>query len=177
MILERAEAAAFINGYQATLLMLAERREFTSREDFLAGLLDGRRELAERPASIEVALDKLNDLGTHIDSRIVQAITTLRLRNWIYLRDTRYFSIFLDSESDSAFAVVGLTDRIRDVLGGSGVYLETGVVEYAGQFVCDGLFNSLAHLGPNYRQSFNESYRTIRQAGRFQRRPETRLFE
>ena len=177
MILEPGEAAAFIDGYQAILLMLAERRDFTSREDFLAGLIDGRRELAERPVSIESALEELRAIGTHVESGVEQAIRTLRLRNWIYLRDTRYYSIFLDSESDSAFAVVGLTDRIRDVLGGSGAYLEAGVVEYAGQFVCDGLFSSQFYLGPNYRQSFNESYRAIRQAGRFHRRPEPGLFE
>jgi hypothetical protein len=64
--------------------------------------------------------------------------------------------VFLDSESDSALAVVGLTDRLRDLLGGSGVYLETGVVEYAGRYVCDGPFRSLADLGPNYRQSLTE---------------------
>ncbi len=171
MLLQSTEAAAFVLGYQAILQKLTVHRNFTSRQDFLAGLMEGRRKLAERPASIEVALDRLDAEGIRVESHVEQAIRTLRVRKWVYLRDTRYYSVFLDSDSESAFAVVGLTDRLRDVFGGSGVYLETGVVEYAGQYVCDGLFRSMAHLGPSYRQSLNDLYVAIRQAGRFQRRP------
>jgi hypothetical protein len=177
MILGRTEAEAFIFGYQAVLQMLTTRRDVASRRGFLAGLMDGRQSLADEPSAIEGALDKLEDRGIHVEPRVEQAIRTLRLGDWIYLRDTRYYSVFLDSGSDSALAVVGLTDRLRDLFGASGVYVETGVVEYAGHYVCDGLFKSLAYLGPNYRQSFNESYEAIREAGRFQRRPEARLFE
>lgn len=177
MILDRTAAEAFIFGYQAILQRLTARHDIASRDDFLAGLMAGRRELAERPSSIDVALNELEAEGIRVEPRVERAIRTLRLRQWIYLRDTRYYSVFLDSESDSALAVVGLTDRLRDLLGRSGIYLETGVVEYAGRYVCDGLFRSLADLGPNYRQSFKESYDAIREAGRFQRRPETRLLE
>jgi len=177
MILEPTEAQAFIFGYQAILQMLTAGRDVASRRDFLAGLMDGRQSLAQKPSTIEAALDKLGDKGVHVEPCVEQAIRTLRLGKWIYLRDTRYYSVFLDSESDSALAVVGLTDRLRDLFGGSGVYVETGVVEYAGHYVCDGLFRSLASLGPNYRQSFNESYAAIRDAGRFRRRPEARQFE
>ena len=134
--------------------------------------MNGRRLLAQEPSAIEGALDKLEDKGVHVEPSVEQAIRTLRLGKWIYLRDTRYYSVFLDSESDSARAVVGLTDRLRDLFGGSGIYVETGVLEYAGHYVCDGLFRTLASLGPNYRQSFNESYAAIRDNGRFQRRPE-----
>jgi hypothetical protein len=177
MILERTEAQAFIFGYQAVLQMLTARRDIASRRDFLAALMDGRQSLAVDPSAIDVALAKLDDEGIQVEPRVEQAIRTLRFGEWIYLRDTRYYSVFLDSESDSALAVVGLTDRLRDLFGTSGVYVETGVVEYAGHYVCDGLFRSLAYLGPNYRQSFNESYEAMREAGRFQRRPESRLFE
>ncbi|HUF73496.1 MAG TPA: hypothetical protein VMR74_11415 [Gammaproteobacteria bacterium] len=177
MILEPAEAQAFIAGYQAILLMLTAHHDTTSRRGFLASLIDGRQVLAQEPSAIEVALDKLEDKGVHVEPCVEHAVRTLRLGKWIYIRDTRYYSVFLDSESDSAFAVVGLTDRLRDLFGGSGVYVETGVVEYAGHYVCDGLFRTLASLGPNYRHSFNESYAAIRDAGRFQRRPEARLFE
>jgi hypothetical protein len=176
MILKPAEAQVFIAGYQAILQMLTARHDIASRDEFLASLMDGRQVLAQEPSAIEVALDKLEDKGVHVEPCVEQAIRTLRLGKWIYLRDTRYYSVFLDSESESALAVVGLTDRLRDLFGGSGVYVETGVVEYAGHYVCDGLFRSLASLGPNYRRSFNEAYAAIRDARRFQRRPEATLF-
>jgi hypothetical protein len=171
------DAQAFIAGYQAILLMLTARRDIISRPGFLASLMEGRQALAREPTAIEAALDRLEDKGISIEPCVEQAIRTLRVGRWIYLRDTRYYPVFLDSESDSALAVVGLTDRLRDLLGGSGVYMETGIVEYAGHFVCDGLFRTLASLGPNYRQSFSESYAAIRNAGGFQRHPEATLSE
>lgn len=177
MKLERTEAEAFIRDYQLVLLMLTTRRDAASRQDFLADLMDGRRKLADQPELIDVAPEKLDAKGVNVDPCVAQAIRTLRLREWIYLRDTRYYSIFLDSESDAALAVVGLTDRLLHLLGGSGVYFEAGVVEYAGEYVCDGLLNTVALLGPDYRRSCNEAYGAIRKAGGFQRRPETRLQE
>lgn len=47
MILEPAEAQAFIAGYQAILLMLTSHHDIASRRGFLASLMEGRQVLAQ----------------------------------------------------------------------------------------------------------------------------------
>lgn len=66
-----------------------------------------------------------------------------------------------------AFAVLGLTERIRDIAGASGVALETGIVRFAGRFVCDGLISQIVHLGPNYRKTYSRVYSVAKAKGRF----------
>src|SRR5262249_1527174 len=66
-----------------------------------------------------------------------------------------------------AYGVFGLNDRIRDIVGGTGVIIETGLVQYGGRFVCDGLVSRILWLGKNYRHGFNRAYQAIRLEGRF----------
>ena len=63
--------------------------------------------------------------------------------------------------------MLGLTDRLRDIVGGSGVVLETGLVCYRGRFVCDGLVYKKLWLGPNYKKSFNAAFSEMKAKGRF----------
>jgi hypothetical protein len=63
--------------------------------------------------------------------------------------------------------VLGLTDRLRDIVGGSGIVLETGLVRYRGCFVCDGLVYKKLWLGPNYKKSFNAAFSEMKAEGRF----------
>jgi len=69
---------------------------------------------------------------------------------------------------NSAFGVVGLTERIRDIVGAPGVMIETGLVRYRGKFVCDGLVSRLVYLGPGYHKSYGAIYRDLRTQGRLQ---------
>jgi len=62
---------------------------------------------------------------------------------------------------------VGLTDRLRDIVGGSGVVVESGLVRYRGRFVCDGLVKRSLWLGPNYKKSFNAAFAEWKAEGRF----------
>ena len=65
----------------------------------------------------------------------------------------------MDAETKRAFAVLGLTDRLRDIVGGSGVVLETGLVCYRGRFVCDGLVYKKLWVGPNYKKTSTQPFR------------------
>lgn len=73
----------------------------------------------------------------------------------------------IDSAAGRAFGVVGLTERIRDIVGGTGVMIEAGVIRYCGRYVCDGIISQLVWLGPGYRRSWNETFREIKSSGRF----------
>ena len=76
-------------------------------------------------------------------------------------------SIFMDAETKRAFGVLGLTERLRDVVGGSGVFLKAGLVRYQGRFVCDGVVTRTLWLGPSYKKSFNAAFLEMKAEGRF----------
>jgi hypothetical protein len=96
-----------------------------------------------------------------------RAIDSLRLRQWVYLKDTTKYSIFVAPEEHEAFGVVGLTDRVRDILGGAAVTFRGGVVEYRGKYVCDGILESHMWLGPSYKRDFNALFAALKREGRF----------
>ena len=82
-------------------------------------------------------------------------------------RLVKTYSVFIDPSGNVAYAVLGLTDRVREIAGISGVFLEAGIVQYHGRFVCDGIVERLALLGSNYRKDFNVEFKRIKLEGRF----------
>lgn len=146
MKLEPHIAQVFISGYQAILFNLTGPRKTATRRDFLARLVDGRRQLAEEPSRLDVVLKEIRAKRFHVPLQVEQTIRTLRVGNWIYLKDTRYYSVFLDSNVEWGLGVAGLNDRLRDIVGGSGVFMKTGVVEYGGRYVCDGLIEDFVYI-------------------------------
>jgi len=167
MILDLRSASAFIAGYKRLLLEIDGPRRETRARHLLHALVSARRRLSKDPALVDEALASLSAKSSVIDSEVICAIRTLKVEHWVYLRDTKLYSIFVHSSAHSAFAVIGLTDRIRDIVGGSGMVIETGIVRFSGRFVCDGLISGIVHLGRNYRESFNRTYRALKSKGSF----------
>jgi hypothetical protein len=170
--LEPAVASAFIAGYKELLLQIAGRGRASKTRNVLSVLASARRRLIERPALLDEALAELKARSQGLDDRISRAVRTLRVDDWVFLRDTKTYSIFLHPSGDAAFAVLGLTERVRDIAGSSGVVIETGIVRFAGRFVCDGLITRIVHLGPNYRKSYSRAYSAAKAVGRFHVRDE-----
>jgi hypothetical protein len=167
MVLEPQAAAEFIQGY--TKLMVTIYRLSAMKEELpLIEVIATAREnyLADR-ALLEKALAKLKSQATTIVPEVLHAIRTLEVKKWIYLKDTKTYSVFIDPTGNVAYAVLGLTDRIRDLAGVSGVMLETGIVKYRGRFVCDGIVQGRVLFGPNYRKDFNAALKTIKLKGQF----------
>lgn len=65
--------------------------------------------------------------------------------------------------------MLGLTNCIRDVVGGSGAVVETGLVKYRERYVCDGILTSVVWLGKNYKESYMSLHAKLRAQGTFQR--------
>jgi len=163
-LLDRAAADAFIAAYKRVLLrVVGSTRENGS--DLLGTLVHARRRVVENAAVLDQAL---GGETPPVDPAVSRAIRTLRIDDYVFLRDRKDYSIFIQASGNSAFGVVGLTERIRDIVGGSGVMIETGLVRYRGRFVCDGLVSRLVHLGPTYCKSYGAIYRDLRTQGRFQ---------
>jgi len=166
MILDQDSAWRFINGYKKLLLEIDDDDESNS-DGIVAKLISARKKLIEEPGLLQETQARLAAISDAVDPEVVQAVQGLDVRKWVYLRDTKIHSIFLDTTDRRAFGVIGLTDRLRDVLGGAGVLLETGLVRYRGRFVCDGLIINSVWLGPNYKKSFNEAFAEWKAEGRF----------
>jgi hypothetical protein len=167
MILNADDAQRFIRWYSLLLLEVLGEASRDVESGLVAKLVQGRAKLMKEPALLQEVKTKLAARFADIDFAVFEAVESLNVGKWVYLRDTKLHSIFVDQATDRAFGVVGLTDRLRDLLGGSGVYLETGLVRYRGRFVCDGLIVRSVWLGPNYKKSFNDRYRELKAAGRF----------
>ena len=117
-------------------------------------------------------LDQYRKRHPQADADILDAIAALKVQRWIYLKDTRAYSVWMDETCEQAYGVLGLTQRIRDVAQGeSGVVMTTGVMPLGGRWVTDGLAENLVWLGPNIRRDYAERYQHLRQTGRFSTGP------
>ncbi|MGH8134245.1 MAG: hypothetical protein ACRETG_04985 [Steroidobacteraceae bacterium] len=166
-MLDPAAAGAFIEGYKQFLLTVASS-DPADKGGLLETLVDARRRVTMDPALFCRALAEARKVSPGPGDPVLEAIATLRVENWIYLKDTRSYAVFMDSSGEFAFAVRGLTERVRDVIGTTGVLLETGIVRYCGQYVCDGLVSGVVHLGRNYLHNFLNTYARLRTEGRFE---------
>jgi hypothetical protein len=167
MILEGDAAWRFIKGYKKLLLEIHGEGGSHAEENVVPKLARARAKLMEQPTLLQEAHARLAARSQSIDPEVFQAVASLEVREWIYLRDTKVHSIFMDAATKRAFGVLGLTERLRDIIGGSGVSLEAGLVHYRGRFVCDGVLNTTLWLGPSYKRSFNAAFAEMKAEGRF----------
>ena len=169
MLVDPSAANAFISGYKQVLLQVAgDDDDRMDRRGILGALTDARDRIKQNPELLEEAVVELQASDRPVDEEVLRAIRTLRVDDWVYLRDTKSYSVFIQRSSEFALGVLALTQRMREIVGGSGVVIETGVVRYRGRFVCDGLVSRVVHLGPSYRRSFSAAYRALRATGRFE---------
>jgi hypothetical protein len=167
MHLASVDAKRFIEGYSLVMLEIAGGGWHRANGSILPFLAKGRANFVKDPTLLDKAIRTLQLRSAEPDPEVLSALRGLDTRQWIYLRDTKTYSIFLDPSKEQAYGVLGLTERIRDIVGGSGVVLETGLVRYRGRIVCDGLVSQMTWLGPSYRQRFNEKLRTLKVEGKF----------
>ena len=167
MTLDPTVANAFIAGYKRILLEIGLRGRAPKSGNVLSVLAAARRQLTETPGLLDKALVKLRARSEGVDDEIVRAVRTLRVNDWVFLRDTKAYSIFVHLSEETAFGVLGLTQPVRDIAGASGVAIETGIVRFTGRFVCDGLVTRIVHLGPHYRKSYSRVYKAAKAEGRF----------
>jgi hypothetical protein len=170
--LEPTVANAFIASYKDLLIEIAGRSPALEVPNVLSVLAAAKQRLTEKPALLDEAFAAMKARSARVDEEIVRAIRTLRVTDWVFLRDTKAYSIFVHPAEHEAFGVIGLTEPVRDIAGSSGVAIETGIVRLAGRFVCDGLISRIVHLGPGYRKSFSAVYSTAKAGGRFRVRAE-----
>jgi hypothetical protein len=167
MIIDPTLARRFIKHYQDFLASIVDPEESQGKQVFQIMHLARCRFAADR--SLFATWRAQN---THRDGPILDAIESLQIKRWIYLKDTRSYSVFLSPDTDSAYAVYGLTQRLRDITGYSGLSIETGICRIGTQYLCDGILGQTVQLGPGYLKSFRATYGTLRRDGLFYLTPQ-----
>ena len=167
MIIDPLSASKFIAVYKTLLLEIDRTGQDGRKSNLIKRPVAARSRLSSDPSLIEQALAALKSKSLAVDPEVVASLRSLEVENWVFLRHTKLHSLFVHPSEHRAYGVLGLNDRVRDIVGGLSVVMETGLVQYAGRFVCDGLVSRIIWLGKNYRNSFNRVYHAIRSEGRF----------
>jgi hypothetical protein len=171
MLIDPVAAQRFMAGYKAILLHLHAVAKLETSEDIVPKLVAARELLTKHPQQLDVAFAALEADKRGIDEDIANAIRSIRIDQWVYLRHTTRHAIFLDSKVTIARAVRALTQPIAEITGKPAVTFKAGVFELDGCYVCDGLIETPVYLGPGYRASYNDAYAQLRKAGQFLIKP------
>lgn len=168
MLLDPEPASIFMRNYTSLMAAIyVSDPKHQTRATVPEVVARGRALYAADPRRLSTAVVEAEERGKPLDTEVVTAVRGMQLKKWIFLRDTKRHSLFLDPSGDVAYGVLGLTQRIRDLVGGSGVMLETAIVRYRSQFVCDGVISEVLWLGPNYRKHFAALFAKLKKSGAF----------
>lgn len=170
MLLPRGQALRFINGYKSMLLRVLANTGTAETGDVNSDLATARSLGSENPGLFETALSDLAAEGNPVEPAVVDAIRSLKTGLWFYLRHGKTYAVFLDEEAQNAYAVRALTTPLNQLLDEPPFAFETGVFEFEGSFVCDGLVLNPVALGPGYRAQLNAAYTALRKSGKFHAR-------
>lgn len=163
MVIDRVSANRFIAAYMAFLGTLVSDEEKHGKPT-TEWLVIGRA----RYAADRGLLDPYLASHSQGDAEMLDAISAIQVGRWVYLKDTRSYSVLLVVDGSAAYATLGLNDRLRELAQGhSGVVMVAGLVRLAGRWVCDGLLEDVVYVGPNMRREFTETYQELRKAGLF----------
>jgi hypothetical protein len=173
MLLPPASANRFIAEYKRVLLEIHRRSNHTepTDDDIVGVLAAARGRLKKDPALIEEVASAFAAAGEPIQAVMRDALRSMRLEQWVFLRSTKRYAIFIDRMAQNAYAVLGLTNTIEEIVGAAAIALETAVLEFEGRYVCDGIVQSPVLLGPSYRRQFSAALADIRKAGNFHASP------
>lgn len=168
MVVNPDAAAHFIEEYKRFLGEVERLTDSAQDAPLLDRLTIARNAAGEDQGLRERALASLEDCGRALASDVLASVKSLRFERWIFLKDTRAYSVFVQLDGAQAYGVLGLTQPVRHIVGQSGVVMTTGVVEYQGRYVCDGLIGgSLVWLGPGYKRNLNARLAELRKSGEF----------
>lgn len=174
-LLPEKVALHFIQNFQRLLMEVLEHPSFpksVSAEEVNVYVLlaQARNHLLAHPNVLEDALAALRKAKKPLPADVEQAVRSMKVGRWVYLRDTAHYSVLLPIELAAqpyAYAVKSLTTRLRDMGHGSGCAISTALMEYAGAITTDGLVGHIAYLGANYRESYGDLVAQARVQGRF----------
>jgi hypothetical protein len=114
MVIDPKAARLFISGYTSLLAEVHRLSDGKPGMELFDMLAAARNAAVAEPSRIDTAASSLESAGLALPEEVLKAVQSLKLRRWIFLRDTTKYSVFMDPEGQEAYAVLGLTQRLRD---------------------------------------------------------------
>ncbi len=170
MLLPHDEAMYFISRYKAVMLEILNSCGGTQSSQITRDLVKARDHLKESPQLLHEAIQRVNTKENSIDSQIERALLSIRIGRWVHLRSTTKYALMLDESLQDAYAVKALTTPLNELSGSPSSIFEAAILEYKGEFLCDGLVVNPIHLGPGLRADINDRYTKLKENGRFHKR-------
>ncbi|MCW3095667.1 MAG: hypothetical protein JWL77_1285 [Chthonomonadaceae bacterium] len=167
MILHPKASRHFLSNYSVLLGQVHLLTEGEKEIEMMKMLHKSRVAIVNNPSLVEAAALSLESRGHSVAEDVVEAIQSLRVRKWIYLRDTTRYSIFIDPDGKDAYGVLGLTEPLRDIVGGTGLVIETGLVRFRDAYACDGIMANPIWLGANYKRDYADLFKSLKASGHF----------
>jgi hypothetical protein len=170
MILSSEAASQFISGYtQLMVEICCERKgiDLGGGMSLLEAIVSGRSEYLKDRAALESAENALDEKGLKVSDDVRVAVEGMEVKDWIYLKDTKAYSVLIDPSMEMAYGVMSLTEPLRSIIGGSGALLEVGILPFRGSYITDSVVTRVVWLGRNYKLELQEGYRNLRSQGRF----------
>lgn len=93
MVIAPQAAKAFISGYTRLLTQVHLQSNGEPDMELVQILAAARQSVVESPSLIDAAAAALDAKGASITQDVLDAIKTIQLKHWIFLRDTSRYSV------------------------------------------------------------------------------------
>lgn len=169
MILNKCDANIFMRDYSLLMSFIYGPPPYKPGYSLLDIVAAGQKKFCANRSLLDTVLADLAMKSiTVVEPEVALAIRSLQLQRWIYLKDTKTHSVFINPDGKTAYGVFGLTQPIKSMVGDSRAFIETGVLKYRGHFICDGVITgTIAFLGKNYTAEFTSLFSELRSQGKF----------
>jgi hypothetical protein len=139
-------------------------------DDPIEMMAEARQVMIDDPSLASHAAASLAERDHPLEPDFLKAVGTIRFQKWAYLYDLPTRSVFMDMDVDEAYGVLGVTQPIRELIGGTAAIIEGGLMEYRRRYVFDGLVTSRVWIGPNMMVGLVEDFERIKEEGRYHTR-------
>jgi hypothetical protein len=167
MILSTKQSSEFIKDYSLIMTQIYGLSTDKSKSSIAKIIAIARKKYCKDHSILESSLKILKDRSITISPEVISAVRSLEVKNWIYLKDTRSYSIFIDSSTKTAYGVLGLTERLRNMIGGTCAVVETGLLKYDKKYIFDGIVSQILWIGKNLKQDYSAMLKEIKRQGQY----------
>jgi hypothetical protein len=167
MIIAEQQATEFIQNYTKIMVQINDLSRDKPKTELLEAIVSARSMYCADRSLLDLALRELEAKSVSIQQEVVAAVRGIEVKKLVYLKDTRSHSVFIDPSYTMAYGVLGLTNRLRDIMGGTGAFVETGILRFHGHYIADGIVSHVVWIGSNMRKELKEVFAELRTQGKY----------
>lgn len=155
MLIEPDQAVQFLEKYKAIMRYLNKGDEPSSHNHYT----ELRTELYQRLDDIE------NDCADEVGHEFIESLRSAIVGRFVYLKKYQKGYVFQSVESSKYYQAKALTTPLDDLMDDFWV-IETALISFDQQLICDGLFLSPnISIGKNMMKDIRDGYWEAKRAG------------